>query len=160
MTEVVEKKLSAAEERLKANVEIVRPFVSYNEAAKAHVVDPAFFAATLPEGMTEAIVKKAFTAVSDAAAALAQVTGESAVKLLKKHKGLDAVHTEVSVPIGNFAMTTHRNFDVRNVSTGEVTQRHGHTVVKVRASNLKSGAGPIRLAVSHVQALGASELAG
>lgn len=125
---------------------------------KVTVLPKDRYESMLPEGLDLKTVKKLQEFNGKLPAALELAAGELAVPYFKKHKDADTLVMRLPVARDSLQVVVHRDTDVRNVSTGEVSQVYGRTRSKWRMNGTNGASGQLRVVRDYVQALATSSL--
>lgn len=143
------------EEHLKI-VEAVKPHLSIEKGEVKFDRDEAVKAAFEVVETTEKEVKTAYKKTTAVNNAIRRVFGELAIEDMAKNKEVNEVATKFSVAGETVSLTTRRNDETRNPSTGEVTPVQGATTIR------RSVKGSVKQNTSigdHLKAIGAKKLA-
>ena len=134
--------------------------LSIDPATGVATVSEDWYVNNLPEGLTAETYVALTNHNTDVLTAAALANGEAAIDAFKKHKELDRV--SLSLPMvgkDSIGVVTDRNYNARNVQTGEVSVKHGRTTASLDIYAADNGRGELKKVREHLYATASAALA-
>lgn len=112
--------------------------------------DKEVFEKTLPEGLTNKLVRQAEHHKQNFGLAQSLVTGELAIPAMAKNKELKEVVASTALPVGKAVSVITREQVIRNVATGQETTKYGYASTRIVTKVPGSGVLALRARLAEV----------
>lgn len=98
----------------------------------------------LPEGLDEKLMNTAAKYHCDVTEAVSEATAQMGIPLMKDDSSIASTSMQVKACGSNFSSVVHRQKTIRNVQTGEESERYGYVVPKYTLSGAKASAAQMK----------------